>query len=81
MGGTTPSGPFFDFCLFDFSFETTPYQVTTTRQVYNLLDFIGDISGVGDLFLLVLGIFVVPVNDHNYILEAIEEMYKVKSSD
>jgi hypothetical protein len=38
------------------------------REVYNILDFFGDIGGVTEIFILFVGIIMLPAQRHIYIL-------------
>ena len=55
--------------------------INNRRVSYNLIDFIGDISGVYDLMIMTLGIFVNSIAYHSFTLKAIKKMFLVKTDD
>lgn len=60
-------------------FTTTTLRTDNERNVYNLMNFIGDIGGVVDVILLVLGIFINPFQEHSFVMKALKKLYLVKS--
>ncbi len=42
--------------------------VTYTREIYNVLDFFGDIGGVTEIVILFVGAIILPAQRHIYIL-------------
>ena len=75
------STPYSEYALFDYQFTKTETEIKRTRTVYNLLDLLGDIGGVGELIITLFGIFVIPINKHNFVIETMETLYKSKGSD
>ena len=52
-----------------------------TTNVYDLMDLVGDIGGVFDVFLIVFAIFLVPMSQFGYELKAVKTLFEVKSED
>jgi hypothetical protein len=53
-------------------------QLIHSREIYSTLDFISDIGGVFDLFLLLLNVIFLRVSDFSYRLEVINKLYKIR---
>jgi hypothetical protein len=53
-------------------------ELTHKREVYTFMNLIGDLGGVLELILGIMGLFLVPYNEHNFTLEAIEKYYTLK---
>ena len=56
-------------------------QIAHEREIYSSLDFISDIGGVFDLFLLILNAFFLRVSDFSYRLDVISKLYKISKQD
>jgi len=41
-----------------------------SRQVYNVLDLLGDLGGVVEVVMVFFGIFLYPLSKHNFVLKA-----------
>ena len=62
-------------------FKISDVATTYSRYSYNLLELIGDLGGVSDIFAGVLAIFVGPIVEMSFLLKALENLYLAKSSD
>lgn len=51
------------------------------RRIYGFIHLIGDLGGVSDIFIKVVGIFTLPISYFSFIFEAIENLYIVKSKN
>ena len=51
------------------------------REVYNLIDLLGDLGGVLEILVMICGVFLFPVSEFKFILKAFELLYIAKSSD
>ena len=51
------------------------------REVYDFFGLIGDLGGISELFVLILGIFVFRYSEFSYNLKALEKLYLVNSKD
>jgi len=51
------------------------------REVYNLLDLVGDMGGVVEIIVIVFGVILYPIAEQAFILKAISELFKARTSD
>ena len=42
--------------------DSTPKKILHQREIYGILNFIGDIAGIFDLVMTTLGLFVIPIS-------------------
>lgn len=47
-----------------------PESQTYKRQVYGILDLLGDLGGVTEVIMICFGIFLYPISEHSYIMKA-----------
>jgi hypothetical protein len=52
-----------------------------TRHVYNLLDLLGNLGGVSNVILLVIGIVLYPISEQSFELKATSELFKARTSN
>ena len=50
-----------------------------SRTVYNILDLLGDLGGLTEVFLLVVGYFINPIAEHNFTLKAARRLFIAKT--
>ena len=55
--------------------------INNKRVSYNIIDFIGDISGVYDLMIMTFGFFINSISYHSFTLKAIKKLFLVKTDD
>ena len=58
-----------------------PAATQYTRQVYSLLALISDIGGLFEIFVLIIGLVLVPLAEHAYYCNAISKLYVVEGQD
>lgn len=58
-----------------------PNLNVNVRQVYNLLDLIGDLGGVIEIFMLLMSFIVSPISQFSFNMEALYTLYVAKTSD
>ena len=46
-------------------------SVSHSRQVYGILDLLGDLGGVLEVILLITGMVFYSISEHNFVLKAI----------
>ena len=58
-------------------------RVEHTREAYTILNLVGDLGGVLEVFLVLLGIFIYPMSEFSFYLKAMERLFlaKIKSPD
>ena len=54
---------------------------THNRSIYNFLDVLGDLGGLTECFMLVIGFFVNPISEHSFILQATKRLFVAKTND
>ena len=52
-----------------------------TRYVYNILDFLGDIGGVTQVFTVMAGVFVMPISYFSFIMKATKKLFLVRTAE
>lgn len=52
-----------------------------SRYIYTFLDLLGDLGGIHDIAIALIGIFVLPMSNFSYILKILEKLYLVKTDD
>ena len=51
------------------------------REVYGVLDIIGELGGVTGIFTSLIGFFVSPIAYHSFLIKAISLLYKVETKE
>ena len=51
------------------------------REIYGILNLMGDIGGIHDISIFALSLFLIPLARHSFNLKAISKMYLIKISD
>ena len=59
------------------------FEIETTheREIYNILDLVGDLGGTLGFFTALVGVLVYPISKFGYNLKALEKLYLVDSED
>ena len=55
------------------------YTISYERSVYGILDLIGELGGVYELFFISLGWFLNPWSNVTFYLKAVEKLYYVRT--
>jgi hypothetical protein len=53
-------------------------QNIQTRQVFDILDYLGIVGGIFDIFKFFLQVFLAPLPTHSFLLKAISTFYVIK---
>ena len=56
-------------------------KIDHERRVYDFLDLLGDLGGVFEIILFVIGLMVYPVSEYSFYLKALSELFLVKTMD
>jgi hypothetical protein len=56
-------------------------ETVVKREIYDVLGLIGDLGGVSDIFVLLLGLFIFPISEFSYNLKALQKLYLVSTKD
>ena len=51
------------------------------REIYNALDLLGDLGGIRDIVIVIIGIFLFPYSEFSYNLKALRKLYLVETLD
>ena len=54
-------------------------KVTHIREVYNIMDLIGDLGGVLEIFLVMIGFVVSQVSRYSFVLETSQSLFETKT--
>ena len=52
-----------------------------SRQKYGILDLMGDLGGVAQVVISVMGFFLFPFSEHNFVIKALQKMYNVRTKN
>jgi len=63
--------------MYSVSETTTDYE----RQIYGILDLLGDFGGVMEVILLIADFILRPVSMHSFLTKAISKLYKASTKD
>ena len=56
-------------------------EITHGREVYGFMDLLGDLGGVTEVIMLVFGIFLFPISEHSYTVQAAKKLFLAKAKD
>lgn len=59
----------------------TTTQKVHERQVYGLLDMMGDLGGVIEIIMILSQLALSGLSEHSFLLKAIEKLYLVKTEE
>jgi hypothetical protein len=51
------------------------------REIYTALDLLGDLGGIRDIVIAIIGIFLFPYSEFSYNLKALRKLYLVETVD
>ena len=51
------------------------------REVYSFIDILGDLGGVLEVIMVVMGGLLLPIAEHHFTLQAAKRIFMAKSSD
>ena len=55
--------------------------ITHERYIYGILDLLGDLGGVTELFIAFFSFFLFPIAQHSFLMMVLRKLYSAKSSD
>ena len=67
--------------IYSIKFGIAPILIEHSREVYNILDLIGDLGGVLEVFSLIFGLFVAPIAEHSFTMRAMRKLFLAKTKD
>jgi hypothetical protein len=62
-------------------FDLDPIEILHSREVYHIMDLIGDIGGVLEVFITIFGILLFPVSEHSFVMKALEKLFLARTLD
>ena len=51
------------------------------REVFNLLDLVGELGGVIEVFIIIFGVLLYPISQFSFILKATKMLFLARSQD
>ena len=67
--------------LFSMVVYLTQESAVHKREIYNLLDLFGELGGVIEIFIIILGIFLYPISHYSFMLNATKIFFKARTKD
>jgi hypothetical protein len=52
-----------------------------SKEVYTLIDCLGDLGGLIEIILSIAGLIVTPIAYHSYVIKAISKLYVARTKD
>ena len=52
-----------------------------TREAYNLLDLMGDLGGVLEVFIFACSFLLSPIFEHSFVMKALSILFLARTSD
>ena len=65
--------------LYVYKMNLDNYKQEHQRQVYNLLDLLGDLGGVLEVLVFIFGIFLYPISEHSFTMKALSILYLART--
>jgi hypothetical protein len=63
------------------NFDLEESEVLHSREVYHIMDLIGDLGGVFEVIITIFGIFVFPMSQHSFVMKALEKLFLARTLD
>jgi hypothetical protein len=67
--------------LYRFLIDVTPESVEHSREIYSLLDLLGDLGGVTDVLVFLVGGLIFPIAEHHFIMKYLQKMFLVQTKE
>ena len=67
--------------VFISTFSLHAFKQDHTRQVYNILDLMGDLGGVLEVLVFIFGLFLFPISEHSFTMKAISILYLARTEN
>jgi hypothetical protein len=49
------------------------------REIYGILDVIGDLGGVLDVIIFIFGLLLFPISEHSFIMKALQKLFLART--
>ena len=67
--------------IYKTSMMLSEIAVSHSRQIYDIIDLLGDLGGVMEVLLFVFGFIFFPFSEHNYIIRALQKLYMARTTN
>jgi hypothetical protein len=54
-------------------------SIENSREIFSLLDLLGDLGGVTDVVIYFFGIFLFPISQHSFTMRYLQKMFLVRT--
>ena len=71
---------FFKDKIFSIEFYISDQIIEHERSIYTFLDLIGNLGGVHDLIIFVVGIFISPFSEHSFKMKFLRKLYILRTT-
>jgi hypothetical protein len=55
--------------------------IENSREVYNVLEILGDLGGVLEVVIAIVGLFFYPISHHRFVLKALKKLFLARTHD
>ena len=56
-------------------------MVSHSRRVYGIFDLLGELGGVMEVMVIIFGLILYPISEHNFYLNAIKKLFFARTDD
>ena len=70
-----------DIIYYESNMYRAQYQQIYERDVYSMLDFLGDLGGVSGIFITMFGLICFPYAEYAYNLKMTKNLFKARTTD
>ena len=67
--------------LLEINYEIGDKFLMHDREIYNLIALIGDLGGVMEVFIFVVGVLVYPINKHSFTIKSLKRLFIARTTD
>ena len=67
--------------LYQQEFYIHGIEKTYSRKIYSILDLLGDLGGIYEVFVTCIGIFIFPYSEFSYNMKVFEKIFLVRTTD
>ena len=65
----------------DYQFMLTSSVFTHKRKIYDIVALLGDLGGVTEVIMLVMGLILFPINESSYNMMSTKRMFLARTAD
>ena len=56
-------------------------SIVQERNIYTLIDLLGDLGGVVQILFLIFNIFLSPISEHSFIMKATKRLFTARTTN